>query len=136
MKVLHKKVEGFTLPELLVVLVIVGILVLLALPSLLPLITKARSTEAKNNLSHIHTLQKTYFYEYSRFSQDLTSIGFAYDGKFVTEGGNINYQLEVVDASNTGYLARATALTDWDGDGVFNTWEIDQEGQLREVQPD
>ncbi|MEX2379157.1 MAG: prepilin-type N-terminal cleavage/methylation domain-containing protein, partial [Vicingaceae bacterium] len=44
------KIKAFTLTELLVVLIIVGILVLLALPKLMPLISKAKSTEAQLQL--------------------------------------------------------------------------------------
>ena len=38
--VLKRKWQAFSLPELLVVLVIIGILVLIALPNLMPLISK------------------------------------------------------------------------------------------------
>jgi type IV pilus assembly protein PilE len=38
------KVKAFTLPELLIVLVIIGILVLLALPRLMPLISRTKAT--------------------------------------------------------------------------------------------
>lgn len=38
--------NAFSLPELLVVLVIIGILVLVALPNLMPLISRAKATEA------------------------------------------------------------------------------------------
>jgi type IV pilus assembly protein PilE len=62
--------HAFTLSELLVVLVIVGILILIALPQLMPLISKARSIEAKQALKHVHTLQKTYFFEFSKYSDD------------------------------------------------------------------
>ena len=43
-------VKAFSLPELLVVLVIIGILVLIALPNLMPLISRAKSTEAQQQL--------------------------------------------------------------------------------------
>ena len=73
---LKKRVKAYTLTEILVVLVIIGILVLLALPNLMPLITKAKSTEAKVQLEHVQTLEKNYFYEHSKYSKDLTEIVF------------------------------------------------------------
>ena len=57
-----KSFAAFSLPELLVVLVIIGILVLIALPNLMPLISKAKSTEAQQQLVFLHTLQKSHFY--------------------------------------------------------------------------
>jgi len=134
---LNKKLKAYTLTEILVVLVIIGILVLLALPNLLPLITKAKSTEAKVQLEHLSTLQKTFFYEKSKYSSDLTEIGFIQE-KLTTDGkdGRANYKIEIVKATNIAFLARATAVTDFDGDGTFNVWEIDQDKNLKEVVAD
>lgn len=132
----NKRYKAFTLTELLVVLVIIGILVLLALPSLMPLITRTRSIEAKQALKHLHTLQKTYYYEYSKFSNNLDALGFEQEG-LVTEGdGNANYLVEIVEASPTTFLARASAVVDFDGDGELNIWEIDQTGKMIETQRD
>jgi type IV pilus assembly protein PilE len=135
--IMNKKVKAFTLTEVLVVLVIVGILVLLALPNLLPLITKAKSTEAKIQLEHLYTLERTHFYEKSKYSTDLASIGFIQE-KLVTESenGQANYHIEVVEASTTGFVAKATAVADFDGDGVYNVWQIDQDKNLQEITPD
>jgi len=130
-----KKLKAFTLTELLVVLVIIGILILLALPNLMPLITKAKSTEAKMQLQHIHTLEKSYFYMHSRYSKDFQDIGFEHQ-KLTTEGGNANYQITITDASTTGFKAKATAVVDFDGDGVYNVWEIDQDKNLKEIVKD
>jgi type IV pilus assembly protein PilE len=130
----RKKLHAFTLTELLVVLVIIGILVLLALPVLMPLISRTRSVEAKQALKHLHTLQKTYFYERSRFSNSLEEIGFQQE-KLVTEAedGKANYLIEIVEAGPLTFNARATAVVDFNGNGEFNVWEIDQDGNLREV---
>jgi|ERR1700757_45288 len=134
-KFLTKKVKGLTLMEMLVTLAIIGILVLAAMPMLMPLISKAKSTEAQLQLEHVHNMEKTYFYLHSKYSNDLVEIGFE-QAKLTSQGGNANYQIEVVSATNTTFKARATATTDFDGDGVFNVWEIDQDKNLKEVTPD
>ena len=56
-----KKVNAYNLQELLVVLVIIGILILIALPTLMPQIAKAKSIEAKVQLNHLYGLQKNHF---------------------------------------------------------------------------
>ena len=117
------KLKAFTLTELLVVLIIVGILILLALPKLMPLISKAKSTEAQLQLQHIHTLEKSYFYIHSKYSPDFEEINFEH-AKLVSEGGSGNYKIEIQEATNNSFKATATAVTDFDGDGVFNQWEI------------
>ena len=130
-----RKVKAFTLTELLVVLIIIGILVLIAIPNLMPLISRARSTEAKLQLEHMHTLEKSYFYMYSRYSDNFEEIGYEHE-KLVSEGGGANYAIEIVEASVNGFKAKATAIVDFDGDGIFNVWEIDQDKNLREVVKD
>ena len=133
---LSRKVDAFTLPELLVVLVIIGILILLALPELMPLVARAHSLEAKNGLKMVHTLQKTHFYEYSKYSDNLESIGFEQQKLISEEGGSAKYQIEIVESGTNNFLARATAVVDFDGDGTFNIWEIDDKGDLVEVVKD
>jgi type IV pilus assembly protein PilE len=136
-RILVKNVSSFTLSELLVVLVIIGILVLLALPVLMPLISRTRSVEAKQGLKHIYTLEKTFFYEFSKYSGDLEKVGFEQE-QLVTEGedGKANYTFEIVQADVRGFMARATAVVDFDGDGEFNVWEIDEKSNLTEVVKD
>lgn len=129
------KLPAFTLMELLIVLIIVGILVLLALPNLMPLISRAKSTEAELQLEHVYTLEKNYFYLRSKYSNDLKEISFE-PAKLTTEGGNANYRIEISSASANQFKAMATAITDFDGDGVFNVWEVDQDKNIKEVTPD
>lgn len=60
-----KALKAFSLTELLLVLVIIGILVLVAMPNLMPLISRAKATEAQQQLTFLHSLEKSYFYTYS-----------------------------------------------------------------------
>lgn len=126
---------AFTLTELLITLVIVGILILIAYPNLMPLISQAKSTEAKLQLEHVHTLQKSHFYTYSKYSENLNEIGFEQE-KLVSEGGRANYRIEITKATNNSFIATATATTDFDGDGTFNVWEIDEDKSLKETVKD
>lgn len=132
-----RKVQAYTLTEILIVLVIIGILVLLALPNLMPLITKAKSTEAKMQLEHVHTLEKNFFFEKSKYTTDLNELGFIQE-KLTTDSkdGRANYKIEIVQSSSNTFLARATAVVDFNGNGTFNVWEIDQDKSLREVTAD
>ncbi len=129
--------KALTLTEVLIVLVIIGILILLSLPILIPLISKAKSTEAKLQLGHLQMLEQSYFYEHSKYTKDLTELGFVQD-KLSTDnsGGHANYLIEVKNATNTGFTATATAVVDFNANGKFNTWEIDQDKNLKEVTPD
>lgn len=135
MKLKLTKVKAYTLSELLVVLVIIGILILIALPNLMPLISRAKATEAKMQLTHLQNLEKNYFYMYSKYSTDFNELGFEQE-KLITEGGNANYKIEILEASMTQFKAQATAIADFDGDGAFNVWEIDQDKKLVEVTKD
>lgn len=130
-----KRISAFTLTELLVVLVIIGILALIALPDQTSVISKAKAQEAKLQLEHLYSLQKQHFYMNSKYSSSLEEIDFE-QVKLSTEGGNANYKIEIVEGGPTGFKARATAIVDFDQDGSMNVWEIDQEKNLKEVTKD
>jgi len=130
-----KRIAAYNLQEILVVLVIIGILLLLALPNLMPLIGKTKSLEAQTQLKHIYNSQTTYRYMYSKYAIDLSEIDFEAP-KTVLENGTANYVYEVLNANNSAFKVRATAISDYDGDGVFNVWEIDENGLPKQIVKD
>lgn len=134
-KTLTKKVNAFNLQELLVVLVIIGILILIALPNLMPLISKTKSIEAQNQLKHLYSLERNYFFMHSKYSNNFNDIDFIAP-KTVKDNGKANYTYEVIEATNNSFKAKAIAVTDFDGDGVFNVWQIDQDQNLKELVKD
>jgi len=127
--------QGFSLTELMVVLVIIGVLVLLALPRLLPVVTKAKTTEAKLMLKQVHTLEQSYKFENDRFTASLADIGFE-QSKLVSEGGQARYRIEIVSADLKSFVAQALSTVDFDEDGVFNVWTVDESGKIKEKVPD
>lgn len=134
-RIFNPRLKAMTLTELLVVLAILGILVLMAYPVVMPLFQKARSTEAKIQLKHLCTLQKTYFLEHARYGKELKAVGYQ-QAPLDKDGGTAHYRIEVVSADNGDFLGRAVAETDFDGDGQMNIWEVDENCQPREVVED
>lgn len=130
-----KRLKAFTLTELLVVLVIIGILMLIALPNLMPLIAKTHSLEAQQALTTIQKLEKSYYQMHVKYTTDLQEIGFEQE-KTIQQGGKAKYHLEIVDASPSGFHAKASAVVDFDQDGQLNEWEIREDGILREIVKD
>lgn len=130
-----KKMNAYSMPELLVVLVIIGILVLIALPNLMPLISKAKSVEAQQQLVFLHSLQKSHFFTYSKYSSSLEELGYEQQ-PLVNDDGTANYRIEIVEANEDGFKAQAIAVVDFDRDGTYNVWEIDQDKQLKETVKD
>lgn len=128
----NSKVASFNLQEMLIVLAIIGILLLIALPNLMPLITKAKSVEAQVQLKAIFNAEKQYFFMYSKYSSDFKEIDFE-TPQSVKENGSANYIYEIIQSSNSEFKAKATALTDFNGNGVFNVWEIDQSGVPKQI---
>lgn len=129
------KLKAFNLQEILIVLAIIGILLLLALPNLLPYISKTKAIEAQIQLKSLYTAQTQHRYLYARYSDDFNEIDF--EAPITSDkGGNARYRYEIIAADGNSFKARAEAIEDFDGDGVFNVWEIDEKGNPKQVVKD
>ncbi|WP_368660065.1 prepilin-type N-terminal cleavage/methylation domain-containing protein [Aquimarina sp. TRL1] len=125
-------VKAFNLQEMLLVLALIGILLLIALPNFLPLIAQTKAQEAKIQLKTISNMQTQYRYLNSKYSSDFNEINYEAPVT-VKNGGTANYSYEIIEASMSGFKARASAVVDFDGDGVFNVWEIDEKGSPKQL---
>jgi prepilin-type N-terminal cleavage/methylation domain-containing protein len=101
------KNRGFTLIELMVVIVIIGILAALAIPKFLGASSKAKATECKPVLKQIFTLEEAYAQEKDLYSKDLAQLGF--DAPAGTS--RFAYTVSSVTA-NTNFVADAKVTTD------------------------
>ncbi len=102
--------KGFTLLEVLIVVIIIGILAAIALPQYVSTIEKARSSEAVSNVGSLRTSMDRYWYE--QLSQTTYTAGtlntLDLDNPNSVTGRLYNYTL--TDASSTGgrsYTIRA-----------------------------
>jgi prepilin-type N-terminal cleavage/methylation domain-containing protein len=66
--------KGFTLLELIVVIVIIGILATLGFTQYVKIVERGRTAEAKTNLGQIRSAQFAYYLEYGAYAAALTSL--------------------------------------------------------------
>lgn len=128
----RSRLKAYSLTEILIVLCIIGILLLMVLPNQTSVISQAKSIEAQAMLNQVYGLQKSYFYRYSKYANTLEELGFEQEVT-VEDGGQAVYKIEMIEASNNSFTARAISVSDLDGDGNFNTWEITEKKMLLET---
>ncbi|RED45650.1 type IV pilin protein [Seonamhaeicola aphaedonensis] len=127
--------KAYSMSEILVVLCIIGILIYLVVPNQTAVVSSAKAIEAQNMLSMVHGLEKSHFYRHSKYTSDFDALGFE-EALTIDKGGQAVYKIEIVEASLNTFKVTATALQDFDGDGIYNTWQIDQDRQLKEIVKD
>ncbi|MBI4335499.1 MAG: prepilin-type N-terminal cleavage/methylation domain-containing protein [Candidatus Omnitrophica bacterium] len=114
--------KGFTLLELLVVIVIIGILASIAIPNYQGMVEKSKADQAKTYLKVIRTGEKIYYANNTSY----TACGGAVDikSKLGAEITEENYTFSVTSSAETTFLA--TAARNSDG----KTITIDQDGAI------
>lgn len=127
--------DGYSLVEILVVVVIIGILAMIAIPRFTNLTNRAKMVEAQTMLGQVATLQQAYYYQYDRYATSLSAIGFE-QAALIADGGTARYLLSIEQADEKGFTAIATSVVDFNNNGTFNVWMVTQTGVIEERQAD
>ena len=105
-----RNTKGFTLIELMIVVVIIGILAALAIPRFTQASARAKEKEADGILKQVYTLQQTYYANNGTFAPSvaaLQTVGFEAPTnlKNYTWAGSVSLPL-CLAASGAGYNGR------------------------------
>jgi prepilin-type N-terminal cleavage/methylation domain-containing protein len=111
--------RGFTLIEITIVLLIIGILATTATYTYRMMINKARMTQAKTVLDHLTKMEATFFSDNDRYTDDLSLLDF--------DPVKYNYYEVSVVLLDNGMNYRGTAR----GVGIMDNdlWTITKDGQ-------
>ena len=90
--------KGFTLTELLVVVLVIGVLAAIALPSYTKSVKKSRVSDALNNLNIVSLKQQDYMLNNEKYAETFKDLNVPIAGLTSTEGntatvGSFNYTL-------------------------------------------
>jgi type IV pilus assembly protein PilA len=95
-----KNGSGFTLVELLVVIIIIGILAAIALPNFLNQTAKAKQTEAQQNIGFINRTQTAYRSENNTFASKFDTLGIGSLASTTSNASTSNYSYSLSATNN------------------------------------
>jgi len=101
----YRKMQGITLLELMIVVMIVGILAAVAYPNYRDFAARAKRNEAKAALLRIATNQERFYLNNNTYTNDMTQLGFPVADDFESDTGSYTIDVSGADASN--FTARA-----------------------------
>lgn len=111
--------KGFTLVEVLIVVIIIGILASIGIPQFAASIEKAKGGEARAGLGHIQTGEKVYFAENEFYTTYTTDLDITLSQRY--------WAFSITAPTSTTYTATATR-----SGGTFSgqTLTMDQAGTV------
>lgn len=91
--------------------------------------------EVTMSLSKVYELEMAYKEMFGHYTDNLYALVFIQD-TLVTEGGEANYLISLLEATDSTFVATAVSVVDFDRDGQFNTWTVNEMGIITEIVKD
>lgn len=106
--------KGFTLLEMLIVVIIIGVLAAIAMPQYIGTLEKSRSSEALTNIGTIRTSLDRYWYEYLSMptDNDWDALDIGNPNSQTQRLYNYTFVDEATSATTRKYLVTATRTSD------------------------
>ncbi|MCA9347909.1 prepilin-type N-terminal cleavage/methylation domain-containing protein [Candidatus Saccharibacteria bacterium] len=120
--------KGFTIIELLVVIVIIGILIALTLPNLFSAQARARDSDRKNELKNLQTKLETYFGDHDEYPAALSDLEPAPSGDETT-GPRSDAYTYTPSANQQSYTLTASLENDSDKDAENGVYTLNSTNQ-------
>ena len=122
MKKMFAEKSGFSLVELMIVVGIIGILATMAMPKFQEFQSKAKMAEAKTTLSHLYTLQHSYFLENDEY-QTFPYVQGSAAGQCTNDAARLlGFEVQPCNAQVPRYQYRAVARAS--GQRVYSSRKI------------
>lgn len=132
----HKRQRGFTLIELMIVVVIVAILAAMAIPRFMRASVRSKQTEARLILKQIYTMQRAYRQENDTYYPGgggtiVGQPGEVFGALHVEIMPAVYYSYSITgDAAGFTAVAGSKSASGLDDDPTLDVWTIDQSGNL------
>jgi type IV pilus assembly protein PilA len=124
-----KQDQGFSLVELLVLAIVIGILAAVALPLLLSQSTKAKQVEARNTIGSMQRAQQAIYLERQEFASAIEDLGLGIED-------STNYTFSIPTTNDTEVKNRASTsvstLKEYEGI-VYTSTQINSDGITENV---
>lgn len=116
--------KGFTLVEVLIVVIIIGILAAIGIPQFASSIEKAKGGEARSGLGHVQTAEKIYFIENETYTATVGDLDLTMSSTYWTFSFEATATTFTATATRNSGTRSGQTITLNETGAIAGTWEF------------